>query len=259
MEQNIVIGTAGKKCGFVIFGGFGDTGNQNFHTITLKERFILSYDTERSSVILQIEKRYMDQALELHKTYPVVDAHLDLAGEILLRVKKGEKNPLRERYLEHFQQAGINLIVSSVFVENNQLPENGLRNALDQISVLLDAIDLNPEFMLVRTVEDLERAIRGEHIGIILYMEGLDCIGNDIKLLRNFWELGVRGASLTWSRRNMLASGCCLATRRDQIRGGLSDDGILAVKEMERLGVVTRFGTEVKELLFSEVKILLKQ
>ena len=90
--------------------------------------------------------------------------------------------------------ASTALIVSSVFLENEQLPEGGLRTSLDQISILLDQIDENEDFLLVRTAEDLEQAIEEDRIGILLYMEGLDCIGNDLHLLRILWELGVRGA-----------------------------------------------------------------
>ncbi len=184
-----------------------------------------------------IEETYRRAAAELHKEYPAVDAHLDLAGELLFRVQNKEENPLRGRYLEHLRAGGFRLIVSSVYLRDSELPEAGLRNALDQISVLLDEVEKNREFCMVRTREDMERALEEGRIGILLYMEGLDCIGKDLRLLRVLWELGVRGASLTWSRRNDLASGCCRAGEQVQIPGGLSPEGIRAVEEMERLGI----------------------
>lgn len=186
---------------------------------------------------MHIETDYMEQAMELHRSCPVADTHLDLAAELYNWKKSGEEDPLRDRYLENFRKGGFNLVVSSIFLENDQLPENGLRTAMDQISVLLEEIDKNEAFLQVRTASDLDRAIREDKIGILIYMEGLDCIGSDLRLLRILWELGVRGASLTWSRRNMLASGCCTAGQRIQIPGGLSPEGILAVREMERLGM----------------------
>lgn len=186
---------------------------------------------------VRIEKKYLDQAMRLHRNFPVVDAHLDLAGELLFRVQNGEENPLRQHYLKNFRACGLNAVVSSIYLRDQELPEAGLRSALDQISVLLDQIDKNEEFSLIRTAEDLSRVIREDRIGVLLCMEGLDCIGRDLKLLRVLWELGVRGASLTWSRRNALANGCCRGGQRIQIPGGLSADGLLAVREMERLGM----------------------
>ena len=186
---------------------------------------------------MEIEKKYMDLAKELHRNFPVADAHLDLAGELLFRVQNKERDPLRDHYLENLRAGGLNLVVSSVYLRDEELPEAGLRGALDQICVLLEEIDKNQEFELIRTAEDMERVLREDRIGILICMEGLDCIGRDLRLLRILWELGVRGASLTWSRRNALANGCCKAGQRIQIHGGLSPDGFLAVKEMERLGM----------------------
>ena len=132
---------------------------------------------------MYIESKYLERAAHLHKHYPVVDAHLDLAAELYFRLCAGEKHPLRDQYLNDLKAGGFNLIVSSVFLENEQLPEGGLRTSLDQISILLDQIDENEDFLLVRTAEDLEQAIEEDRIGILLYMEGLDCIGNDLHLL----------------------------------------------------------------------------
>lgn len=184
-----------------------------------------------------LENRYREMAGALHQDFPAVDAHLDLAGELFYRKENGEKNPLRDHYLEHLRAGGFRLIVSSIYLRNDQLPEGGLRAALDQISVLMEAVRQNEEFCLIRSAAELEQSLRDGRIGILLYMEGLDCIGKDLRLLGILWELGVRGASLTWSRRNDLASGCCKAGQNVQIPGGLSPEGILAVEEMERLGM----------------------
>ncbi len=184
-----------------------------------------------------LENRYLEMAKTLHQNYPVVDAHLDLAGELFFRKQNGEENPLRSHYLKNLRTGGFRIIVSSVYLRDDQLPEGGLRAALDQISALLEAIEQNEEFCLIRSVEDMEQSLKKNQIGIVLYMEGLDCIGKDIKLLRILWELGVRGASLTWSRRNDLASGCCRAGQKIQISGGLSPEGVSAVQEAERLGM----------------------
>lgn len=169
---------------------------------------------------MEIRNDIMERAEELHQKSLVIDAHLDLAGELYFRRQNKEVNPLREHYLKNLRAGGLNLVVSSVYLRDDQLPEGGLRAALDQISVLLEAIEQNDEeFCLIRDAEGMERAFSEGRIGILLYMEGLDCIGKDIRLLRILWELGVRGASLTWSRRNDLANGCCRADRQAQISG----------------------------------------
>lgn len=183
-------------------------------------------------------EQFLQQAHQLHRENPVVDAHLDLAGEILLRYQKGEKQVIRNHYLDHFKAAGINVLLCAVYVETDMLPEMGLRNALDQIGALYEDLEsVADEVFLIRSKKDLTRAVAESKTGIIIYMEGLDCIGKDLRLLRVLYELGVRGASLTWSRRNEFATGCSSAGRNTQVAGGLSELGRQAVVELERLGM----------------------
>lgn len=188
-----------------------------------------------------VEEKYVKQAAKLHRSYPVVDAHLDLAGEILIRRQLGEKNIIREHYLKNWQSAGMNLVVSSVYVPTKILKQGGTgaawNNALNQIGALAEEIRETEEVMLVRNRKDLARAAQGEKTGILMYMEGLDCIGEKLELLETLYEMGVRGASLTWSRKNALAAGCCKAGERIQITGGLTKKGKEAVKELERLSM----------------------
>ncbi len=186
---------------------------------------------------MQIQEQYMEQARKLHQACPVADAHLDLAGELLLHVNNGEREALRRHYLDELREGGFNLVVSSVYLENEYLPEMGLRKVMDQIGVLLEELDQNEEFLLVKNVRDLDRALEEDRIGVLLYLEGMDFVGTDFHLLRTLWEAGVRGASLTWSRRNALASGCCVASKRIPVPGGLTDEGVEAVRRMEDLGM----------------------
>ena len=171
---------------------------------------------------MELQQQYIEQAINLHNNNPVVDAHLDLAAELVYRVRNGEMNPLRTYYLKNLRAAGVNLVVSSVYQSDRQLLEEGYEGALWQIHVLQEAIRADPEFMEVRTCKDLDMALATGRIGVLLYMEGLDCIGTDLDRLYQLWELGVRGASLTWSRENALAHGCCKAGERIQIPGGLT-------------------------------------
>ena len=183
-----------------------------------------------------IKEGFLKEAMELHREIPVVDAHLDLAGEVLLRNKAGERDIVKKYYLPDFRKAGIRLVVSSVYVENGML-DVAWENALEQIRALKEDIKGLEEVVLVRNAEDMDRLIEKNQIGILLYMEGLDCIGEDIGRLEELYQLGVRGASLTWSRENALAVGCCKALEHRQITGGLTEAGIRAIKKLEDLSM----------------------
>ena len=185
---------------------------------------------------IKVKEEYLEQAAKLHQENPVVDAHLDLAGEILLRNQAGERDIVKKYYLPHFRTAGINLILSSIYVENGYL-DNAWENALGQIAALKADIEGLEEIMLIENRNDLDRALKENKIGILIYMEGLDCIGEDIDRLKTLHKLGARGASLTWSRKNALATGCCKASEYRQISGTLTSAGIRVVKKMEELSM----------------------
>ncbi|WP_099468947.1 dipeptidase [Konateibacter massiliensis] len=181
---------------------------------------------------------YEERAYYLHQENPVVDAHLDLAAEIYQRHQNGERHVIEKHYLENLKRAGINVIASSIFVETKQLPARGLELTLYQISALLKEIEeLRDEVCLIKNKSDLEAVINGNKIGILLYFEGLDIVTSDCSMLRAFYEMGIRGASLTWSRRNYLGEGCCKASQYEDIRGGLSKLGIETIQMMEKLSM----------------------
>ncbi len=185
---------------------------------------------------IKIREEYLKQAMEMHCGERVADAHLDLAGEILIRNRAGERDVIKNHYLKSFRQAGLDLVVSSVYVETSNLG-NAWENALAQISALKEDIRGLGEVMLVTGRNDLDRALREKRIAILLYMEGLDCIGEDLEKLSELYALGVRGASLTWSRPNALAVGCCKALEHRQIPGGLTKTGVRAVRRLEELSM----------------------
>ena len=182
---------------------------------------------------------YKELALELHKNNIVVDTHLDLAGEIYNRYMAGEKEVIKNHYLENFKKGGFNLIVSSLYIDELFLPEMALRIALGQIRALIEDVEsCQGEVFLVKTKEDLNKAVNENKVGIIISFEGLEPIGSDIGLLRIFYELGVRAAGLVWSRRNYVADGCSFIPVEEGQRGGLTKFGVNVVKRMEEMNML---------------------
>ena len=165
---------------------------------------------------MELQQQYIEQAINLHNNNPVVDAHLDLAAELVYRVRNGEMNPLRTYYLKNLRAAGVNLVVSSVYQSDRQLLEEGYEGALWQIHVLQEAIRADPEFMEVRTCKDLDMALATGRIGVLLYMEGLDCIGTDLD------RLSVVGAG-SQGRISHLEQGKCAGSRLLQSRRADTD------------------------------------
>lgn len=182
---------------------------------------------------------YRDKAYMLHQNAVVVDTHLDLAVEIYNRYLAGEREIIKKRYLENFKKAGFNIIVSSLFIDDKYLPEMALKISLNQISALMEDIEeCNGEVMLVKSREQLNKAIEENKIAIVISFEGLEPIGTEIGLLNIFYELGVRAAGLVWSRRNYVADGCHFKPVEEGKKGGLTKFGVEAVKMLEAKNMI---------------------
>lgn len=178
-----------------------------------------------------------ERAARLQRESMIVDAHFDLAMDLLYKWERGKKHPLLP-WLERFRKGGFGLVVSSLFVSGSFLPEMGLRRALDQLAVLVREIRNTEGITLCRTMEDIERARREGEVGILLSFEGLDPIGNDLNLLDIFHDLGVRAAGIVWSRRNYAGDGCFFSPKREGKKGGLTPFGVEAVQRAQELGMV---------------------
>ncbi|HRX26695.1 MAG TPA: membrane dipeptidase, partial [Aminivibrio sp.] len=152
---------------------------------------------------------FLTRAAELHRNSFVADAHFDLLPFVLEKREGGETRVIERHYLPGLREAGVDLVVSSLFLSGRYLPEMGLRRSLDYISALHAEMEESPGlFSLCRSTGEIRAANGRGELAVLLSFEGLDPIGNDLSLLRIFFELGVRGVGITWSRRNYAADGC---------------------------------------------------
>ena len=93
--------------------------------------------------------------------------------------------------------------------------------------------------MMAFSVADIERA-HGEHkLAALMGIEGGHSIENDMHLLRNYYRLGVRYMTLSWSNTNEWAdSSGDINDAKIQHHNGLTDFGKQVVLEMNRLGMM---------------------
>lgn len=179
-----------------------------------------------------------ERVAELHRQAFTVDAHFDLTYDLQHRRERGEHGVVEKEYLPGFKKGGFDLIVSAIFIDDLFLPEMGLRRALGQISDLHKEIEESPgKFRICRTMSEAMQAKSAGETAIFLSLEGADPIQNDLGLLRIFYELGVRGLGLVWSRRNYAADGAFFKSQREGQKGGLTPFGMELVEEAERLGM----------------------
>jgi membrane dipeptidase len=85
----------------------------------------------------------------------------------------------------------------------------------------------------IKTVDDIHKAKTEQRTGIIFGWQNATPIGNDLTRLALFHELGVRIIQITYNERNLLGNGCY-----ERTDDGLSNFGLAAVSEMNRLGIL---------------------
>ncbi len=185
-----------------------------------------------------MNKNLRAQIDTIHQKAYTVDAHFDLTYDLANRRERGEKKVIENNYLPKFNAGGFDLIVSAIFIHDLFLPEMGLRRALDQISFLHQEIEETPgKFRICLSTREAFTAKEAGETAIFLSLEGAEPLQNDIKLLRIFYELGLRGLGLVWSRRNYAGDGAFFEKTREGRKGGLTPFGVQLIEEAERLGI----------------------
>ena len=101
-------------------------------------------------------------------------------------------------------------------------------------ALLIELADNHQDIELARSTDDIRRINRDGKIAVVLAMEGAEPLGNDLSVLRLLHRLGLRMLCFTWMRRTMFGDG----TWENESKGGLSRLGRLAVREMNRLGII---------------------
>jgi membrane dipeptidase len=122
--------------------------------------------------------------------------------------------------------------VAASYAKNNQ----SAHRALEMIDTIRhDIVGRYPnELVLATTAADIEAAHGSGKIAALIGIEGGHAIEDSVRLLRQFYALGVRYMTLTHTNTNGWADSSAGAARH----GGLSPLGRDIVREMNRLGMM---------------------
>jgi membrane dipeptidase len=164
----------------------------------------------------------------------VIDMHFDLP--LGLFWNRGLLGVVAQDFLPQWEAGRANLLGVATYVEDKHLPD-ALRVALDQVALLREEIERTPQLMFCKTFAEIKKARAAGRIGLLLTMEGAEPLGEDLNLVRIFYELGLRSICLTHARENAAAAGGIFAPSGSPAYG-LTDFGRDLVRECERLGII---------------------
>jgi membrane dipeptidase len=163
-------------------------------------------------------QRFLDENFDLSQNTPVADGHIDFG-----KIKKGNLGA------EFF----------SIWVEPDFKGRYAAR-AMKLIDSVYQQAARHPEQMTMAfTADDIVRAHQQHKFAALMGIEGGHAIENDMRLLRDFYRLGVRYMTLTWSNTNDWAdSSGDIQDSKVNHHNGMTDFGKDVVREMNRLGMI---------------------
>src|SRR5438270_7825437 len=181
-------------------------------------------------------------ALTIHNSAIVVDTHADTPQRFLdenFDIGSTDPKDLGHVSLDKARAGNLGAEFFSIWVEPSFKGQYAHR-AMDLIDSVYQQAARHPDRMMMAfSVGDIERAHKQKKLASLMGIEGGHSIENDIHLLRDFYRLGVRYMTLSWSNTNEWAdSSGDIDDPKVEHHDGLSDFGKQVVLEMNRLGMM---------------------
>lgn len=175
-------------------------------------------------------------ARELHFDARVIDTHNDLILLVDHMDKRGKLDHFGDFWLPELRAGGVDVQVLPVWIDEHQQSEGALRRTLLLVERIHELAARHADDVAIcLTAADIDAANQSGKVALVIALEGAHGIGQDPKLIRAMFRVGVRVVSIAHFGRTFLADGSGLD---DTARGGLTPQGIEVFAEMERLGVV---------------------
>jgi membrane dipeptidase len=143
--------------------------------------------------------------------------------------------------------------VSANYVEGN----HSANRTLEMIdTVKTDIIAAHPnEFVFATTADDIERAHREHKIAALMGIEGGHAIEDSLRLLRDYYALGIRYMTLTHFNTNDWADAQGdITDTKIHHHGGLTPFGVEVVHEMNRLGMMVDISHTADDTFYAAIK-----
>jgi membrane dipeptidase len=183
------------------------------------------------------------RARSIHDSAIVVDTHADTPQRFLdenFDIGSTDPNDNGHISLDKARAGNLGAEFFSIWVDPATNQGHFAKHTLDLIDSVYEQAAHHPDRMMMAfSVEDIERAHKQKKLAALMGIEGGHSIENDIHLLRDYYRLGVRYMTLSWSNTNEWAdSSGDIDDPKIQHHNGLTDFGKQVVLEMNRLGMI---------------------
>jgi membrane dipeptidase len=180
-------------------------------------------------------------AERLHQSALVIDTHADTPQRFVDDGYDLAHATDENISLEAAKKGNLGAEFFSIWVEPTQYKGHYARRTLELIDSVYQQAAKHPDAMMMAySTADIEAAHRQHKLAALMGIEGGHSIEDSLALLRDYYRLGVRYMTLTWSNSNNWAdsSGDDTDLKIPHTKDGLTEFGKDVVYEMNRLGMM---------------------
>src|SRR5579863_7111288 len=182
------------------------------------------------------------EVMRVHRSALLIDTHNDVPWRVVDGFDIGSNTHSGHTDIARLKEGGVGAVFFAAYVGGEYVEGNhSAHRALETIdAVRHDIVARYPnDFMLATTAKDIEEAHRNGKIAALIGIEGGHAIEDSLRLLRDYYALGVRYMTLTHVNTNNWAdSSGDVANPKVQHHNGLTPFGKEVVREMNRLGMM---------------------
>ncbi|MDD5569735.1 MAG: dipeptidase [Bacteroidales bacterium] len=190
------------------------------------------------------EYRLKKKAAEIHERILTIDTHTDTPFWLLLpEFDIGERHNSRNCEgkvdFPRMKEGGLDAVFLGVFVgqgdRNPEANKKALQKAIKEFESIHNAIKKHSDVAeLAYTPDDAYRIKKDGKRAVYIGMENGYPVGNDLSLIKKFYDLGARYITLCHGSNNDICSSSTDTTEDT----GLTEFGKEVVREMNRLGML---------------------
>ncbi len=196
------------------------------------------------------------EVARVHRSAILIDTHNDLPLRTVRGYDIGTRNERGHTDTARLRQGGVGAVFFAVYVAPAYAVKGGAaRHALEVIdSVRRDIVGRHPEdFTFATSAREIEEAHKHGKIAALMGLEGGHAIEDSVRVLRTFYDLGIRYVTLTHANTNHWADSSGDMDRADvEHHNGLTKLGRDIIAEMNRLGMMVDV-SHVSDKTFQDV------
>ncbi len=232
-----------------------------FLTTICLSAILMSCKNDAKSSDNSDELALIETAKVIHERVITLDTHDDIDVKNFTDSLNYSQNLDTQVNLPKMKAGGLDVAWFVVFTAQDSLTDEGFAKAYDNAMAKFNAIhNLTEKFApeqieLATTSDDVRRIIEsGKKVAMIAIENGYP-VGNDIKNLEKFYNLGGRYMSLAHNGHNQLSDSHTGEEDGIWLNNGLSDFGKEVIKEMNRLGIMIDVSHPSKEAMRQMIEL----